>query len=254
MGYLLFELEPTSRVRLKSLTRELTHVAELLEVGKFKNMSGRTIYVAANGDESCPYRGILLGDLSEGPRPIYVNAQCGRIAPEGQTGLRLDLSDGSIHFSDVDRERYRRLSFSNLALTIDFSEALVGTPRGRDLTFAQLLEYRRRFATGEEPELRGDGGALTVDAQIHRRLAFPMASVLLGVLAVPLGIRPLRAGRSAGAITAIAVMALYWCSFSAGELATESGLVPGWLGLWVPNVIVAVLAAYLIRRSMFVDS
>ena len=252
MGYLLFDLEPSSRVRLKSLIRELTHVAELLEVGKFKDMSGRTVYVSAKGDESCPYKGVLIGDLSEAPRPVYISAQCARIQPVGRTGLSLDLSDGSIHFSDADRERYRRVSFSNLTLTVDLE--IARPPRGRDLTFTQLLNYRELFAAGETPKLRDDAGSLTIDAQIHRRLAFPMASVLLGILAVPLGVRPVRSGRSAGAITAIGVMALYWCTFSAGEYATEAALVPGWLGLWAPNLAVAALSLYLLRRSMFVDS
>lgn len=255
MGYLLFELEPSSRTRLRSLTRELTHVAELLEVGRFRSMGGRTVYVAEKGDETCPYKGVLIGDLSESPRPVYINAQCALIAPEGKTGLNLQLSDGSIHFSDADRERYRRVSFSKLTLVADLSEDIGGgAPRGRDLTFSKLLEYRARFSAGEEPELRGDGGASTIDAQIHRRVAFPMASVLLGILAVPLGMRPVRSGRSAGAITAIGVMGLYWCMFQAGELATEAGIVPGWLGLWAPNLLVAALSVYLLRRSMFIDS
>ena len=255
MGYLLFELEPSSRTRLKSLTRELTHVVELLEVGRFKSMGGRTVYVAEKGDEACPYKGILIGDLSESPRPVYINAQCAVIEPEGNTGLKLQLRDGSIHFSDADRERYRRVSFSKLILVADLSEEIAGrAPRGRDLTFSKLLEYRARFAAGEQPELRGDAGVATIDAQIHRRVAFPMASVLLGILAVPLGMRPVRSGRSAGAITAIGVMGLYWCMFQAGELATEAGIVPGWLGLWAPNLLVAALSVYLLRRSMFIDS
>ena len=98
----------------------------------------------------------------------------------------------------------------------------------------------RRAARGEAAAGRRPGAhaprrtrtATALDVQIQRRLAFPLASLLLALVAVPLGIRPVRAGRSMGALTAIGVMALYWVLFSLGEMAAERGVGPAWLGLW----------------------
>lgn len=251
-GYLLFELEPASRYRMKNFVRELGRAVELIEPGEFKNVGGRTVYVADSGDEACPFRGVLIGDLSQAPRPLYISARCAQV--DAEVGLALDLYEGSIHFSDEESGRYRKISFEKMTISLDLDEIIAGKKRGQDFTMNELLDLRRRFAAGESPPIRGKNGARVVEVQIHRRLAFPLASIVLAMLAVPLGIRPLRSGRSAGAITALAVMGLYWCLFTAGEVAAERGLIPAWVGMWTPNVLVGTLSIVLLRRTIHGDT
>jgi lipopolysaccharide export LptBFGC system permease protein LptF len=38
--------------------------------------------------------------------------------------------------------------------------------------------------------------------------------------------------------------------FTAGEVASERGFVPAWIGVWAANAGVAGLAVYLIRATM----
>ena len=66
---------------------------------------------------------------------------------------------------------------------------------------------------------------------------------------MPLGIRPLRSGRSAGIIGALLITALYWCTFTAGLAAAEAGWLPAALGIWTPNGIALLLAVVLLRRT-----
>ena len=131
---------------------------------------------------------------------------------------------------------------------IDISEYTDPKPGSTQLTFGELLAaYRLPESDTERRRLQGKYGT-SLDVQIQRRLAFPLASLLLALVAVPLGIRPMRAGRSAGALTAIAVMGLYWLLFSLGDTAATRGVVPAWLGLWAPNVIVLAIGIALMRR------
>lgn len=253
-AYLQFELEPSAHYRMKRFVRELATTVSVLEPGEFHKFGGRTVYVSSAGDETCPYRGVLIGDLSEAPKPVFISAQCAGIDGEGETGLALQLNDGSIHFSDSDPGQYRKIGFRSMRIAFNMDDRVRSSKRGRDFTFAELLELKRRFARGEQPEIRRGNGERTVDVQIQRRIAFSMASLLLGMLAVPLGIRPLRSGRSAGAITAVAVMAVYWLVFSAGEVMAEDGNVPTWLGVWLANGAVVVLTVYLVRRTVRGDS
>ena len=74
------------------------------------------------------------------------------------------------------------------------------------------------------------------------------------IVAVPLGIQPLRAGRSAGALTAIGVVGAYWLLSSVGEMAADEGFVSPAVGMWMPNVIVLLIGLGLVRRSMRVDA
>ena len=247
-GYLQFELEPASRHKLKTLVKSLAGALEVIEPGEFKNLGGRTVYVAERGDETCRYRGVLIGDLTERPRPVFISARCAGLE-NGDGGLGLELRDGSIHFSDTRDDRYRHISFAKMRIGIATEDYMRSRKRGRDYTYAELLELKRQFARGEQPVIRSGHGETTVDVQLHRRVAFSLASVFLGLLAVPLGVRPLRTGRSAGAIVAIGLMALYWLLFAAGEMTAERGLVPVWLGVWTANIVVCVVSVLLIRAT-----
>jgi len=201
------------------------------------------------GDSTCPYQGVLIGDSGDGERSFYTAARCASLSAEsGGRELAFALRDGSIHLRDPDPTRYRRIQFETMRLSIDISRYSDPPLGARDLLFSELLAAKRRpLDDPERARLAGNDGTW-IDVQIQRRLAFPFASLLLAVIAVPLGIRPVRAGRSMGALTAIAVMALYWLLFSLGEMAAEQGIGPAWLGLWTPNAVVLGLGVWLVRR------
>jgi lipopolysaccharide export system permease protein len=254
-GYLIFELEPQSHQQMKRLVREMVGSVRLAEPGEFRTLGDHMIYVHNVGEEPCPLEGVLIGDFSDEQRKLYIAARCGSISDgEDDETIAVDLVDGSIHFSESKSDTYRKIRFVRMHMGLDFAAYLDRGPRVRDLRFKTLLDLDRRFRRGETPVLRDTAGHRSVLAQIHRRIAFPFACILLTLLSVPLGIQPLRSGRSAGALTAIGLMALYWVLFTTGEMAAENGWVPAWLGMWTPNVVVLGSALFLLRRSIRGDS
>jgi lipopolysaccharide export LptBFGC system permease protein LptF len=181
---------------------------------------------------------------------LLIRSACGSLERGGRRA-RVRVATAR---SSADRIRRARGSVRDDALVVDISSYTDKPPSARDLRFAELLAAKR--LAPEDPErvrLEGRLGT-SLDVQIQRRLSFPFASLLLAVVAVPLGIRPVRSGRSMGALTAIGVMALYWMLFSVGELAAERGVGPAWLGLWLPNLIVLALSIWLVRRIARTDS
>jgi lipopolysaccharide export system permease protein len=240
-AYVAFELEPRSHYEMRALLRSALSSASVLEPGRVRNVSdGRTIYVDAIGDETCPYRGIFLSDFTNPTRPYYISASCASTVPsKDAAGLMLDLQEGTLHLATADDESYRKADFAHGSIELDMSRILFQPKRPKQHTLSELLE----------PDVRARLGASAVDNEIQRRLALPFASLLLALLAVPLGIRPLRTGRSAGLIGALAVTALYWCSFTAGLAASEAGWLPAWIAAWAPNAIALVLALVLLRRT-----
>jgi lipopolysaccharide export system permease protein len=247
--YLLFEVQPAAVGRMRVLLRQLAGSVQVIEPGRFLEFGDRLLYVHSFGSPTCPLEGVLIGSATEGERSFYAAAHCGTLVddPSGHT-LAFVLHDGSIHFRDPDPSRYRRIKFATMHTAIDISEYTDPKPGSTQLTFGELLAaYRLPESDTERRRLQGKYGT-SLDVQIQRRLAFPLASLLLALVAVPLGIRPMRAGRSAGALTAIAVMGLYWLLFSLGDTAATRGVVPAWLGLWAPNVIVLAIGIALMRR------
>ncbi len=253
---LVFEVEPNSRRLMKETIRDLASTVKFFVPGDFRNLGDRTIYVHGIGDEACPLQGILIGDFSQPERTSYVAAECGKVAEAPETRiLGLTLLDGSIHFpSNGEEDRYDKIEFVKMRMDMDMSSYIESARKPRDFTMPELFVLDKQFDRGENPDIRGGGGQRAVRVQIQRRIAFPFAALVLAFLSVPLGIRPLRSGRSAGALTAIGVMALYWCLFTAAEISAESGLLPPVLALWSPNFAVTALGFFMLRKTIRGDT
>lgn len=247
-AYMLFDVQPRARYAMRTLVRQLASSVEVVEPGRFAAFGDRLLYVHAHGDAACPLEGILIGAGNDEERSFYAAARCGSLEGDaGSSELGFVLHDGSIHFQDPDPTRYRRIQFESMRTSVDISVYTDPKPSARDLRFTELVAARRLPLDDPDRKRLQSKTGNALDVQIHRRLSFPLASLLLAIVAVPLGIRPVRAGRSAGALTAIGVMALYWILFTLGEMAAERGVGPAWLGLWAPNVIVLALGIYLVR-------
>jgi len=243
-AYITFDLEPRSHFRMKAIFKSLLKATAVVEPGRIRGLSAtQTIYVSSLGDEeTCPLQGIFLSDFTDPERPFYVAARCGfvtRESTQNAQGLVMDMVDGSIHFEGDDDDSYRRLHFARASTELDISNSLFQGKRLQHHSMSELM--------GEEIHERFSDQAISTEFQ--RRIALPAGSLFLGLLAIPLGIRPSRGGRSSGAILAGAIMGLYWCIFTAGHTASESGWVPAWIGLWLPNLSVLALALQLTRRT-----
>ncbi len=253
-SWLVLEIEPRSQATLKILLRQVGQLERIVRPGSFVTLGEQTVYVGATGDSACPLRGILIGDFSNERRARYVAARCGSIEDdEESSSIAFVLTQGSIHFGESESDRYRRIRFADGRTQIDLERYLNPGRRAREHTIGELRQLDARFRAGESPELRGSEGHVHVRLQMHRRFAFALASIAFVLLAVPLGIQPLRTGRSWGALTAIGVMASYWLGLTICERVAEAGVLPP-LIVWMPNALVIGLAVLLLRRSQHTDA
>jgi lipopolysaccharide export LptBFGC system permease protein LptF len=246
-AYIVSEVEPHARHRLKLSLRHLAQSVELVRPGEFRALGDHTVYVQALGGDDCPLSGVLIGDFSDARRSRYVAARCGTIGEGSEASLRLDLVDGSIHFGESDSDRYRRIRFERASTEIDLASYLEPGRRPRDHTFAELVALDRAFRHGENPPVRGGDGHLAVRVALWRDLAFPLASFVLALLAVPLGVQPVRAGRSFGILTAVVALSVYWVLAVSMELVASAGYLAPEIALWIPNAVALATGLVLLR-------
>jgi lipopolysaccharide export system permease protein len=82
----------------------------------------------------------------------------------------------------------------------------------------------------------------------HKRLALPVACLVLGLVGAPLGGLNRRTGRLGGFAISAGVLLLYYILVTTGASLAETGSIPPVLGVWTPSVLVVVSGAYLIRH------
>ncbi len=89
------------------------------------------------------------------------------------------------------------------------------------------------------------------DAQIilHRRFSIPVACLVLGFLAFPLGIQSRTTRRSFGLILCLFFFLLYYLLLTAGYAFGENGAYPPVIGMWLPNIATVSVGLYFLLQA-----
>jgi lipopolysaccharide export system permease protein len=188
---------------------------------------------------------VLISDRSNPAAPVLAIAGKGRLEPVGAgQEMRLVLDAGELHREQAGVDEYVTADFDHAELVIGLGTAL--TDRNslarsvREMsTHAFDLRIREERASGNLAE------AWKFEGYKHRRFAQPLAMVPFALLAVPLGASR-RVGRAfAMAATVFAVIVQYLLMRS-GEVMAQRGVLPAWLSLQIPTVVLTVAALALI--------
>jgi lipopolysaccharide export system permease protein len=160
------------------------------------------------------------------------------------------LSDGTWRLRDV-RERRFDTGMSTMSYqekSFNFPETIQGfldgeTPPG-EMTYERLYGYVR------ESKAKGyDVRRYEVD--LHARLSYPLLTVIIGIIAIPIAMRGPRAGgvwRSIGAGLLIGFFC--WMGLSASLSLGRKGLLHPAVAAWLPDMLFAGIGILLFRRRL----
>jgi lipopolysaccharide export system permease protein len=161
-GYILFDVEPQSHHQMRELYKDLIASEEIISPGVMRDVGGQTVYVSAHGDETCPLTGVIVADLRDQSRPMYIAARCASIAKAAavqngassdEAGIGLQLVEGSVHFPPRADDAYRKIDFLRMHLEIDLSLFSRQPKRLRHHDFKELLELHAKLLRGEDTGL-----------------------------------------------------------------------------------------------------
>lgn len=108
-----------------------------------------------------------------------------------------------------------------------------------EMTIGELREQIARLQAVGESVVR-------YAVNLHLKLALPVSSVIFALLAVPLGLRPHRSGRSTGLGLTVLVLLGYYLILSITVALGERGQLPAVWAAWLPNLAVATASLYLL--------
>jgi len=183
-------------------------------------------------------RQVVIVQLAGG-RPVRViEAEEARYdPPQGWTlrrgVLHLFTPDGAIatRFADL-RVRLARTPPQLAAVRRDPAE----------MTIRELREQLARLRSSGEPVGR-------YAVHLHARVALPASAAIFALLAVPLGLRPHRSGRSVGLGLTILILLVYYFVLSLTITLGERGRLGAFWAAWTPNLVAGAAGALLLWRA-----
>jgi len=250
--WLATRVMPAANHALQQLTIQLVTqtVAQQVEPRViFDQFPGKTLYVFDVDRESRTWHGVVLADAVPGARNEIVVADRGalRLAADGEQ-LTLHLEGAVRHtvdFARPDRYEVSRYRILDLLLrdrfTSDERARLAARKGVRSMNTGEL----RRLAADSTVS---DEQRRLARVEIHKKYAFPAASLVFALLAVPLGFNNRRGGKSSGFALSIGIILLYYIVVNQGEEAARVGHLPPLLAMWLPNLVLAVAGLYLLVR------
>ena len=191
---------------------------------------------------------VFIYDEREPKNPLTVVAKSGEIIPiKGASELAasavLRLYDGSIHRNDLETNTYQKIAFGeyNLYLKID-EGADTATMKPHMIPQNELVDkiHSTTVATYEGREWRGE---------YWRRYAVAFSPLIFGFLGIGYGSVRTRAVRAGAVLTAVGILIVYWTVQTIATVEYQKGVFDPFWAMWLPNIIIAVLAAIGFKKA-----
>lgn len=223
----------TSQAMIDSANKSLLVAG--LEPGRFVNLPGRggVIYISQMDDDGRYFQRLFVQGERDG-RIDVITAQAGELFQESLGEERyLRLEDGFRVEGERGSDAFRMMRFARNDIRLpDVEPSTVARAE-------QLMSTRELVRANQPVEW----------AELHWRLATPLATLALALLALPLAHSPPRAARHGRVLMALLAYIVYLNVLGLGRIFLAGGQIPAWAGLWWVHAPVVAIAAWLLWRD-----
>jgi lipopolysaccharide export system permease protein len=111
-----------------------------------------------------------------------------------------------------------------------------------EMNFSEMWDYVKR--------LKSSGyKTATYEVDLHNKLAYPLASLLMVMISIPFGVLKVRSGGTGkGIALAILIAFFYWMLMSIGGSLGHSGTLPPAISAWFANIFFAFASIAILFR------
>jgi lipopolysaccharide export system permease protein len=232
-------------LKLRSLGRE--SLPALFKEGIFiSNIPNLVLYFRTVEPSDLSIRGVLVQDQRQPKEKVTIVAEKAQIViPPDSSLITFKIANGVITRIAEDLQNAQSVSFKDY----DFSLALEDIfPAGK----GPGLKRKHEMSIGElyhhMTEQKDKKTRIIVAMDVHQRVAFPAACLLMGLIGPPLGSMFRQRGRMTGVTIGIGVFLAYYVVLSAGKAFGENGLISPFFAIWTPNILCLAAGIVLWRK------
>ncbi|MFB3924022.1 MAG: LPS export ABC transporter permease LptF [Terriglobia bacterium] len=238
-------LAPQSLRKLHRMEQEITtsevpyEIQPRVFLEQFPNL---LLYLQDVTGSRSEWRGVFIADSTDRDSPKVTLAESGVLVNDpASRRLTLHLERGTTHEIDPQHpERYSIASFTNTDIPIPQSQNGGTVSEWR---IPPALSLSDLLAARSDPSQQR---AATVE--FHYRFALPVASLVLALVGIPLGISTRRGGKAVGVVLTILLVFLYYIIMAFGLGFAKQGRVAPSVGLWLANGFFAVMGTLMLMN------
>jgi LPS export ABC transporter permease LptG/LPS export ABC transporter permease LptF len=282
-SYLALYLAPHANYKwVQTLTKSLlTKVQFRVYPREFNESIPNIVLFIQDIRQDRNWENIFVYSSTSPEEPRVILARTGKLNfyPEMKRAT-LELFDGTVHSAPLaEPEKYRMTSFKHLVEDInveslfssyssekrvrekDIKELLVEI-KVIEQDLVQLEKKKKEILLGgrKKGDPRPKEISLSLQQrsrdyrsywiEVHKKFALPFVCLIFGFLGLPLGVSTKKGGRTSGFTISLGIILLYYVLITGGEKMAMDGRISPFSGMWGPNFILLVAAAYLFVKTL----
>ena len=248
--YLFLVVLPWGNTQLRALqwrivTSGLALTEEIQPRQFIEDLPNHLVYIREITNPGRQWQGVFIADTSTEPATITLAARASPRVDAQNRNTWLVLEDGVSYASQADAGvQVVRFDRTEILLLDESSNPTLGEigKDDRSMNMSELWENIDRLEQNGEP-------ANHLRVEVHKRYSLPVACLVLGMLALPLGISTQRHTRVSGFIISVAIILTYYLLIQNGELYAENGTLSPWLGMWWANLMFSAIAFVMLWKK-----
>ncbi|MGO9376898.1 MAG: LptF/LptG family permease [Syntrophobacteraceae bacterium] len=229
------------QAKLRSLGRN--SVPALLKEGVFVSAIPNLVFFFRSVDHSdLSIKGVFIQDQRQPKEKATIAGESAQVfIPPDSNSITFRIANGGITRTSQDLKEAQSVAFKNYDFLLSMDEIMGSADKaGRKRSEMSLAEIYEQVKTAPDRK-----NYVWWSLELHQRIAFPAACLLLGLLGPPLGSLFRQKGRMTGITLGIIIFLVYYILLSAGHGLGENNILPPFLAIWTPNLLSLALAVYL---------
>jgi len=193
-----------------------------------------------SGTGAANWRQVFMADTTDPTTPLITTASAATVASDSSQELLMRLRDGSRHETVAGQPQQYNIS------TFDFTDLPLAASQqseghlGRLDTAIYAMPLDQLQAQTHGP----DGKRFQIELQ--KRFAYPVASLVLMLVAVPLGVTSRRGGKSSAWVASLALVVVYYSLSLIGIALGRQDWISAFFAVWLANLLFAAGGLFLL--------